>query len=45
MADNPPAEAEEQYFAAVDKIDTAAWLTSQRHRQSRRGLFGGSHWR
>ena len=33
----PPAEAEDQYYAAADNIDMAACLTTQRLRQTRRG--------
>lgn len=36
----PPAEAEEQYYAAADNIDMAARLTSNGLRQTRRGSRG-----
>jgi transposase InsO family protein len=33
----PPAEAEDQYYAAADNIDMAAWLTTHGLRQARGG--------
>lgn len=37
----PPAEVEDQYYAAADNIDMAAWLTTQRLRQTQGGSEGG----
>jgi putative transposase len=38
------AEAEDQYYAAADNIDMAAWLTTQSLRETRGGSVGPHCW-